>query len=189
MPGADPLTSLSSVPSMLAQASMQMEAMGFKGCIAVGVGLLDFFRSRGDESQRYINPNTAQQLFRFAMQKTVGDLSLAHKLWDMLVAQVTQSCRPACAHVGPSATLPALCCADTWTSFHAPARACVQGDTPAALLCRNYASALQHREPQNVERIAAVIEQASRVHGRQFRTVNPRSVRVQQRARRHVQYQ
>ena len=29
------------------------------------------------------------QLLRMAIQKTIGDLSLAHKLWDMLIEQVS----------------------------------------------------------------------------------------------------
>jgi hypothetical protein len=45
----------------------------------------------GDESQRYINANVAEQLFKFAIQKAVGDLTIAHKLWDMLQAQVRTS--------------------------------------------------------------------------------------------------
>ena len=112
-------------PCVHAQASMQMEAMGFKGSIKVGVDLLDTFLSRGDTSQRYINPNTAQQLFRLAMQKTVGDLSIAHKLWDMLVAQVSSGLlRSACVLLAPPCSGAALHCMQqdftlTCVSMHA----------------------------------------------------------------------
>lgn len=45
----------------------------------------------GDETQQFINSNVGNQLLRMAIQKTVGDLCLAHKLWDMLIEQVAAS--------------------------------------------------------------------------------------------------
>ncbi len=37
--------------------------------------------------QRFINSLVGSHLLRFAVQRHVGDLSLAHKLWDLLIAQ------------------------------------------------------------------------------------------------------
>ena len=38
--------------------------------------------------RKFINALVGSHLLRFAVQRHVGDLSLAHKLWDLLIAQV-----------------------------------------------------------------------------------------------------
>lgn len=46
--------------------------------------------------QKFINSTVGSQLLRFACQKAVGDLSLAHLLWDRLRKQGDVPERQAC---------------------------------------------------------------------------------------------
>ncbi|KAK9909736.1 hypothetical protein WJX75_006740 [Coccomyxa subellipsoidea] len=77
------------------EASIQMEAMGCRGALQVGVDLLDRFGQVGFK-RKFINALVGSHLLRFAVQRHVGNLSLAHKLWDLLIAQGDVPERPSC---------------------------------------------------------------------------------------------
>ena len=51
---------------------MQMEAMGFKGAIQVGMGLLDRFRVRGARAAMPLNPTIDPPLTRPNQVPTIG---------------------------------------------------------------------------------------------------------------------
>ena len=47
----------------------------------------------GGWQKRFINPNIGSQLLRFAVQRSVGTLQVAHKLWDLLLEQRSKASR------------------------------------------------------------------------------------------------
>ena len=47
----------------------------------------------GGWQKRFINPNIGSQLLRFAVQRSVGTLAVAHKLWDLLLEQRSKASR------------------------------------------------------------------------------------------------
>lgn len=47
----------------------------------------------GGWQKRFINPNIGSQLLRFAAQRSVGTLQVAHKLWDLLLEQRSKASR------------------------------------------------------------------------------------------------
>ena len=66
-----------------------LERGNLRRCKLVGFELTMRGTCAGDDTQQFINSNVGNQLLRMAIQKTIGDLSLAHKLWEMLVEQVS----------------------------------------------------------------------------------------------------
>ncbi len=45
--------------------------------------------------KRFINPNIGSQLLRFAVQRSVGSLEVAHRVWDVLLQQRSRASRVA----------------------------------------------------------------------------------------------
>ena len=45
--------------------------------------------------KRFINPNIGSQLLRFASQRSVGGLEVAHRVWDLLIEQRSKASRVA----------------------------------------------------------------------------------------------
>ncbi|CAK0787738.1 hypothetical protein CVIRNUC_010960 [Coccomyxa viridis] len=80
------------------EAALQMECMGFQGSSNVALDLLKRFSRDQNEhlggwQKRFINPNIGSQLLRFAVQRSVGTLQVAHKLWDLLLEQRSKASR------------------------------------------------------------------------------------------------
>lgn len=53
----------------------------------------------GDDMVRFLSSGMSGNLLRFALQKTLGDLCLAHKLWDLMVLKQARPSSPRCACV------------------------------------------------------------------------------------------
>ncbi|CAL5224930.1 g7699 [Coccomyxa viridis] len=82
------------------EAALQMECMGFSGCMDVAMDLMERFTKDQNahlpgNQKRFINPNIGSQLLRFASQRSVSNLEVAHRIWDVLLEQGSRASRVA----------------------------------------------------------------------------------------------
>ena len=64
-----------------------------EGALRASLCCADQNEHLGGWQKRFINPNIGSQLLRFAAQRSVGTLQVAHKLWDLLLEQRSKASR------------------------------------------------------------------------------------------------